>query len=197
MEAAMHEHALEAGRDRDGRGVGVRPQERHDPRRSVVARSSHDGHGLADQAEPTPADRRSGGSEAQMARVRASGGQQPREYGGARRADAVAALGGGASADASSVRAQGEPPVVTGPVSTANVLAILARQRFRCNLTGRPLTPDTAALDHIVPVRCGGEHVIENTQVLHKDVNRAKNSMTNDEFIALCADVVCWTAHHT
>jgi hypothetical protein len=52
------------------------------------------------------------------------------------------------------------------------------------------LTPDTASLDHIVPVCCGGEHVVENTQVLHKDVNRAKTTMTNQEFIQLCREVV-------
>jgi hypothetical protein len=98
---------------------------------------------------------------------------------------------------APAVHAEADGSERTGAVTTSAVLAMLARQRFRCNLTGRPLTPDTAALDHIVPVRCGGAHVIENTQVLHKDVNRAKNSMTNDEFIALCADVVRWTAHHT
>jgi hypothetical protein len=40
-----------------------------------------------------------------------------------------------------------------------------------------------------VSIRCGGEHVIENTQVLHKDVNRAKGSLTSDEFIGLCREV--------
>lgn len=104
------------------------------------------------------------------------------------------ALGSIASAPAAPLRSAGGPPLVSGPVSTANVLAILDHQGFRCNLTGRPLTPDTAALDHIVPMRCGGEHVIENTQVLHRDVNRAKNAMTNDEFIALCTEVVQWMA---
>lgn len=39
----------------------------------------------------------------------------------------------------------------------------------------------------------GGEHLIENTQVLHKDVNRAKNSMTNEVFVAMCGEVVRWS----
>ena len=59
-------------------------------------------------------------------------------------------------------------------------------------LTGRDLTPQTAALDNIVPIRCGGKHVIENVQVLHKNVNRAKGSLTNEEFVALCREVVTW-----
>ncbi len=81
----------------------------------------------------------------------------------------------------------------TGRVTTANVLQLLEFQSHRCALTGRPLEPSTASLDHIVPVRCGGAHAIENTQVLHKDVNRAKSTMTNDEFVQLCREVV----HHS
>lgn len=82
------------------------------------------------------------------------------------------------------------PEKPTGPVSTENVLRLLDYQECRCALTGRPLTPDLASLDHITPIRVGGEHAIENTQVLHRDVNRAKGSLTNDEFLKLCSEVV-------
>jgi 5-methylcytosine-specific restriction endonuclease McrA len=81
-----------------------------------------------------------------------------------------------------------------GPVNVGNVLRLLERQKYRCALTGRPLTPELASLDHIVPVRCGGEHQIENAQVLHRNVNRAKTTMTNEEFISLCREVVKHTA---
>jgi hypothetical protein len=77
-----------------------------------------------------------------------------------------------------------------GRVTVANVMQLLEHQEYRCALTGRKLTPDTASLDHIVPVRCGGAHLVENTQVLHKDVNRAKTTMTSEEFIQLCREVV-------
>jgi len=86
------------------------------------------------------------------------------------------------------------PSIPAGPVSTDSVLRLLAHQQYRCALTGRVLTPQSAALDHIVPIRFGGEHVIENTQVLHKDVNRAKGSLTSDEFIGLCREVAQWSA---
>jgi len=79
-----------------------------------------------------------------------------------------------------------------GPVSTENVLRLLDHQGHRCALTGRRLTSHTAALDHIVPIRRGGEHAIENTQVLHKDVNRAKGALTSEEFLAMCREVVRW-----
>lgn len=81
-------------------------------------------------------------------------------------------------------------------MSTANVLRLLEWQRYRCALTGRPLEPQTASLDHIVPVRCGGQHRIENVQVLHKQVNRAKGTLTNEEFIQLCREVVEHVGRH-
>ena len=77
-----------------------------------------------------------------------------------------------------------------GPVNATNVLRLLEHQDYRCALTGRRLTPDVASLDHIVPVRDGGEHRIENTQALHKDVNRAKSTMSLKEFVQLCREVV-------
>jgi len=52
------------------------------------------------------------------------------------------------------------------------------------------LDPETASLDHAVPISRGGEHRIENTQVLDRTVNRAKGTLTNAEFITLCAEVV-------
>lgn len=69
------------------------------------------------------------------------------------------------------------------------ILQLLERQHYRCALTARPLTPETASLDHIVPVCRGGEHRIENTQVLERSINRAKGTLTNDEFIAICSEV--------
>lgn len=85
-------------------------------------------------------------------------------------------------------------PRPEGAVSTENVMRLLRFQQFRCALTDRSLSPEFASLDHIIPVRCGGEHQIENTQVLHRDVNRSKGSLTNEEFIQLCREVVSHTA---
>ncbi|MCC7408097.1 MAG: hypothetical protein IT442_08495 [Phycisphaeraceae bacterium] len=82
---------------------------------------------------------------------------------------------------------------MTGNVSVESVLRLLEAQQYRCALTGRCLTPQSAALDHVVPVRFGGEHLIQNAQVLHKDVNRAKGSLTNEEFIGMCREVVRWS----
>jgi len=79
-----------------------------------------------------------------------------------------------------------------GSVSTGNILSLIERQEFRCALTGRNLEPATAAFDHVVSLSHGGEHVIGNAQILHRDVNRAKGVLTNEQFIQLCRDVVAW-----
>jgi len=80
-----------------------------------------------------------------------------------------------------------------GPVTTTKVLKLLDSQRYRCALTGRKLAPITSALDHMLPISRNGTNNIENAQVLHSDVNRAKGALTNDEFVALCREVAAWS----
>jgi len=81
-----------------------------------------------------------------------------------------------------------------GAISAPNVRQLFERQEYRCALTGCALSPETSALDHILPVSRGGEHVIANVQILHKQVNRAKGTLTNEEFIQLCREVVAHAA---
>jgi hypothetical protein len=104
----------------------------------------------------------------------------------------VAPVGGFARGNTPSLRPEGEADMVGTPVSTGAVLGMLERQQYRCALSGRKLTPQTASLDHIVPIRDGGAHVLENAQVLDNQVNRAKGSLTTAEFIRLCREVVRW-----
>jgi len=102
----------------------------------------------------------------------------------------LALLGGPPTQHETAVHPVTAAPRPRGPITTANVLKLVEWQGYRCALTGRPLTPETASLDHIVSGRCGGEHCMENVQVLHKEVNRAKATMTNEEFMQLCREVV-------
>ncbi len=83
-------------------------------------------------------------------------------------------------------------PDVVGSINAQRILGLLKRQNYCCALTGRELTPDNAALDHILPMSRGGKNLIQNAQALHKDVNRAKSVFTNEEFIQLCREVVAW-----
>lgn len=108
----------------------------------------------------------------------------------------LAILGGARASVAPSLHPEGpQTECTSGPVTAANVLRLLECQNYRCALTGRRLTPDVASLDHIIPVRHGGKHAIENTQVLHKDVNRAKSTMSIEEFVQLCREVVRHATH--
>lgn len=74
-----------------------------------------------------------------------------------------------------------DPVPRPGPITAAKVLKLLEYQRYRCALTGRKLTPATSALDHVLPISRNGSNNIENAQVLHSDVNRAKGALTNEE----------------
>ncbi|TWT44989.1 hypothetical protein RAS1_14090 [Phycisphaerae bacterium RAS1] len=77
-------------------------------------------------------------------------------------------------------------------ICTRDLLDLLHAHRYRCALSGRVLEPANAAMDHVLPVSRGGRHSIENIQLLEKAVNRAKGTMTNEEFIAMCREVVVW-----
>jgi hypothetical protein len=74
-------------------------------------------------------------------------------------------------------------------VSAAQVHEILEAQGKVCPLSGRKLTPATAAIDYIVPIGRGGKPEASNMRVVHVDVRAAKGSLLDAEFIALCAQV--------
>jgi 5-methylcytosine-specific restriction endonuclease McrA len=81
----------------------------------------------------------------------------------------------------------------TGGLSeiTAKELASLWRkQKGRCALTGEKLNPDNASVDHIVARTKGGSEAISNLRWTTKIVNHAKNNLSDEEFLRLCAAVV-------
>lgn len=69
---------------------------------------------------------------------------------------------------------------------------LLRTQDFRCALSGVKLTPSTSVLDHIEAMSTGGTNQIENLQWLHVDVNRAKGTQSQEEFIAMCRRVAAY-----
>lgn len=164
----------------------------------VVASGAQHSSRLADSAQPSSCERENAGCRpTDVEGFRLSGCGNGRHEGQSCAEKRLASLGDATGERRQPVHPQGQEDVVKphGPVSTENVLQLLEHQQYRCALTGRRLTPETAALDHIIPVRRDGEHVIENTQVLHKDVNRAKGSLTNEEFIGMCREVVDHATH--
>lgn len=78
------------------------------------------------------------------------------------------------------------PETVTGK----QIMHLVQKQNYRCALSGRALTPETASLDHIVPLSRGGTHDLANVWIVNHQVNSAKGTMTFEEFLTLCKDVV-------
>lgn len=64
------------------------------------------------------------------------------------------------------------------------IYSLIKQQNHRCALTGIELTPDTAHVDHKKARSEGGGDEISNLQIVHKIVNRMKNTMSIDELVA-------------
>lgn len=77
-------------------------------------------------------------------------------------------------------------------VTNKALYKLLNDQEHRCALTGRDLTIDTTALDHIIPRSDGGEHEMWNVQWVDSSVNTAKGTMGQDEFVRMCTDVATY-----
>ena len=75
--------------------------------------------------------------------------------------------------------------------TTQELASLWRKQRGRCTLTGRRL--DRAAqLDHILPKSRGGGDELHNLRWVCEAINIAKRHLTDDEFMALCSDVMRW-----
>lgn len=83
-------------------------------------------------------------------------------------------------------------PIASEKISAKRLYRLLELQGFKCAVTGRDLTPETASLDHKVPLSQGGSNLMDNVQIVHWDVNKAKGTMTMSEFLALCKEVVAF-----
>lgn len=74
-------------------------------------------------------------------------------------------------------------------ITAKALLMLIEDQHYRCALSGVPLDPENAAIDHIIPVSRGGSHDMTNLQVLHENVNVSKRNMMPEEFIEMCVNV--------
>jgi 5-methylcytosine-specific restriction endonuclease McrA len=74
-------------------------------------------------------------------------------------------------------------------VTSRMILNLLEKQGYRCALSGRQLTPETASIDHVLPLSRGGRHAIENLCIVDHQVNVAKGTLTLEEFVCLCREV--------
>jgi len=73
--------------------------------------------------------------------------------------------------------------------NTKELKLLLERQDYCCAISGIPLDPETAELDHIQPLSRGGTHELANIQIVDTRVNRMKGTMMMDEFIEICCKI--------
>lgn len=79
-----------------------------------------------------------------------------------------------------------------GRADFRQLAALWKSQRGRCALTGRRLNRHNAHLDHITPKAKGGGDEIGNLRWLCIEANMAERDMTDEQFIALCAEVTAF-----
>jgi 5-methylcytosine-specific restriction endonuclease McrA len=73
-----------------------------------------------------------------------------------------------------------------------DLLTLIKKQEYRCALSGSVLSANNASCDHIIPVSLGGSDEIDNLQWVDPQINKAKGSMTNEDFIRMCQRVAEW-----
>lgn len=79
---------------------------------------------------------------------------------------------------------------VKDTIRARDIMALLRKQNYRCAYTGAELTPSNTAADHYLPLDRGGTHSITNIRLVTKEVNRAKGTLSFDEFLAMCLSVI-------
>lgn len=80
----------------------------------------------------------------------------------------------------------------TEKLGTKDLKEMLERQGHKCALTGRSLSPENCAMDHIIPLSRGGTHTKDNAQLVATEVNKAKGTMLEQEFVQLCREVIAY-----
>lgn len=71
----------------------------------------------------------------------------------------------------------------------SQLLDKLSEQGIRCSLSGEPLKPSNASLDHVVPASEGGDDTIDNLSWVRAEVNQMKGTMSVQDFIWWCKKV--------
>jgi len=78
-------------------------------------------------------------------------------------------------------------------IREGEIYRLWIHQRGKCALTGQVLTGD-AQLDHIEPRVRNGANSIENLWWVCRAVNQAKHTLSVEEFVSLCQQVVALSA---
>jgi 5-methylcytosine-specific restriction endonuclease McrA len=91
----------------------------------------------------------------------------------------------------------GKFEAATCRATARELMGLIQLQQFRCAISGVGLDPNSARLDHIVAISNGGTNLIDNLQWVTDDVNKAKGTMSQEQFISMCRSVADWSRRDT
>jgi 5-methylcytosine-specific restriction endonuclease McrA len=74
-------------------------------------------------------------------------------------------------------------------ISPLDLWKMAKHQKLICPISGRRLTNDSISPDHVIPRSQGGKTELHNIQLVRKEVNLAKHTLSTEEFVKLCKDV--------
>lgn len=84
---------------------------------------------------------------------------------------------------------KGGGPRPRGKVTNKHLRQLLEYQNYRCALTGVELVPHETQGDHIISYSEGGKNTMDNIQLITSIANKAKGTLSNDDFIQMCCEV--------
>jgi hypothetical protein len=64
------------------------------------------------------------------------------------------------------------------------------KQKLLCPISKEKLTTENMSIDHKIPLKRGGKNDLSNLQLTTKQVNVAKHTLTDLEFIEFCKKIV-------
>lgn len=67
---------------------------------------------------------------------------------------------------------------------------LLETQKGKCYLTSRELTPENTNAEHILPLRKGGKHKVENICLVIDMVGKLKRYFTEEEIVLMSVDII-------
>jgi hypothetical protein len=78
----------------------------------------------------------------------------------------------------------------TNEISYLDLFHLAKKQKLRCAISGIKLTNSNLSVDHIIPYSQGGQHTLENIQLVDLTINKMKLTNTLNDFLILIKTIL-------